>query len=346
MIMIRSADPTFLCQQAHGSRMGHPGSRRTNLSKLLSGYRLHFKFMDNFVASYPSCHTTRFGMNIYTYGCIYLYILQIADAEHMVGRALTTIGIDTLTISPADWLSSPYLFAIVKLFTSHVCGYALPTNNATSMAAALFQYVCAFSLADHVCTDPGSEFTFKMTFSLHLLSQPRHPEADQLTLEDCLWPRGQWRRTLRYLVHHSRYFWSTAYQVVHIRCPPDRMATHQQGWANVSGIRWLKNCDLLGTLPDWVTWWLVTYCGQVRIPWLMTCDLLQFDKFWRLRDLRLKSFAIFVQNDLISGPIFLPKGRFSTFRKCIWALLSPADIINQLDELFHGETVFSANLII
>ena len=71
------------------------------------------------------------------------------------------IGIDTLTISPAN-RNGMLLFVIVNFFTNHVYGSASATKDAESMAAALFQYVCTFELADHVRTDPGSEFTNDM----------------------------------------------------------------------------------------------------------------------------------------------------------------------------------------
>ena len=172
-LAVATSDPTFMCHQAHDGRMGHPGSRRTwaNLSQLFPGHRLQFKFVDNFVASCPFCQKLRLSMTN-NFRSLVLNN-KVASTNH-------TIGIDTLTITPADRNGMVYLFVIVNFFTNHVFGYASATKDAESMAAALFQYVCTFGLADHVRTDPGSEFTNDMMKHLNSYLGLNH----QLTLVD------------------------------------------------------------------------------------------------------------------------------------------------------------------
>ena len=105
---------------------------------------------------------------------------QSLTLNNKVDAVHSTIGIDTLTISPADRLGNLYIFVIVNFFTNHVFGYASATKDAESMAAALFQYVCTFGLVDHVRTGPGSEFTNDMMKHLNSYLGLNH----QLTLVD------------------------------------------------------------------------------------------------------------------------------------------------------------------
>ena len=168
-----SADPDDMCRQAHDGRMGHPGSRRTwlNLARLFPGHRLSFKHVESFVSSCAICQKTRLGMT---------NNFKSLVLDNKVQSQRSTIGIDTLTVTPADRLGNQYLFVIVNFFTNHVFGYPSATKDAASMASALFQYVCTFGLVDHVRTDPGSEFTNEMMKNLNEYLGLNH----QLTLVD------------------------------------------------------------------------------------------------------------------------------------------------------------------
>ena len=95
------------------------------------------------------CQKTRLGM---TNNYKSLTFNNKVDSKH------STVGIDTLTMTPMDHLGNVYLFLIVNFFTNHVFGYASPTKDAPVLAAAFFQYCCTFGLFDHLRTDPGSEF--------------------------------------------------------------------------------------------------------------------------------------------------------------------------------------------
>jgi hypothetical protein len=172
-IAVASADPYDMCRQAHDGRMGHPGIRRTwaNLLRLFPGHRISAKLVQDYVSACPLCQKTRLGMtNNY----------QSLVLNNKVQYQRSTIGIDTLTISPADRQGNLYLFVIVNFFTNHVYGYASATKDAESMAAALFQYICTFGLCDYVRTDPGSEFTNDMMKNLNEYIGLNH----QLTLVD------------------------------------------------------------------------------------------------------------------------------------------------------------------
>ena len=50
------------------------------------------------------------------------------------------IGMDVLTVSPADKYGNLYLFVIYNLFTKLVFLYPSPTRDALKAACALYQY--------------------------------------------------------------------------------------------------------------------------------------------------------------------------------------------------------------
>ena len=142
-LAVATSDPTFMCHQAHDGRVGPPGSRRTwaNLSKLFPGHRLQFKFVDNFVASCP------FQLRLSMTNNFRSLVLnnKVASTNH-------TIGIDTVTIIPADRNGIVYVFVIANFFTNHVFGYASATNPGSEFTKDMMKHLNSYLGLNHQLT--------------------------------------------------------------------------------------------------------------------------------------------------------------------------------------------------
>ena len=75
----------------------------------------------------------------------------------IVENSRSRIGIDTLTITPADTNGNSLIIVIVEHFSKFATLY--PTNNhsADTLATCLFQHFCRFGLFDTLISDPGTD---------------------------------------------------------------------------------------------------------------------------------------------------------------------------------------------
>jgi hypothetical protein len=143
--------PTEALIACHNSRVGHGGHRKTwlLLNKLFPGHIIPFRIVSEYIDECPICQKDRLGMG---------------DALTPLVRHLkrsgpqSTIGLDTLTITPPDKYGNQYLTVIVNHFTKLSAGYASSIHDAKTAAAALHQYFSTYGLVDQIVTDPGSEF--------------------------------------------------------------------------------------------------------------------------------------------------------------------------------------------
>eukprot|EP00973_Karenia_brevis_P090539 12403102-Karenia_brevis.AAC.1 len=135
----------------HGGRMGHLGARRTwlALNHFYPGHSIPFRVVADFVASCPICQKDRLGMTTSLPP-----LIRHLKPDH----PRSTLGIDTLTITPVDQLGNQYIFVFVNHFTKFVDLYPSPTKDAQAVASALFQHFCRFGVCDRLLSDPGSEF--------------------------------------------------------------------------------------------------------------------------------------------------------------------------------------------
>ena len=159
--------PESILHQVHGGRMGHFGARKTwlLLNEFFSGHQIPYRFVEEFVASCPVCQKTRLGMT----GSITPLVRHLKPDHRR-----SIVGVDTLTITPADELGNEYLFVVVNHFTKHAGLYASATHDATSVATALFQHFCRYGLVDSLISDPGSEFLNDVVAHLHKWLSIRH----------------------------------------------------------------------------------------------------------------------------------------------------------------------------
>jgi hypothetical protein len=144
--------PEELLRRVHGGRMGHHGARTT--WKLLNEHfpgvhRIPYRVVQEFVANCAVCQKDRLGM---------------VDTLEPVVRHLkpehkrSVVGVDTLTITPADKNGNSVVKVISNHFTKLVALYPAAVNTALATAIALFQYCCTYGLFDCLMSDPGSEF--------------------------------------------------------------------------------------------------------------------------------------------------------------------------------------------
>jgi len=153
--------------QVHGARMGHHGIARTMsfLDEYFSGHRIPQRVVEDFIKQCPVCQKYRLGMTA---------TLKPTVRHLKPVHQRSTLGVDTLTITPADEFGNQYLLVVVNHFTKHAYGYPSADKTAVATATAIFQYVCAFGLADSIMSDPGSEFTAEVVQSLHKWLGIRH----------------------------------------------------------------------------------------------------------------------------------------------------------------------------
>ena len=143
--------PEDILKTVHGGRMGHFGTRKTwkTLNELYPGHHIPYRVVEDFVSSCAVCQKDRLGM---TDGITPL--VRVLKPEHK----RSTVGIDTLTITPPDENGNEFVTVIVNHFTKLTGLYPSKTHTAIDAAQALFQYCCTYGLVDSIISDPGSEF--------------------------------------------------------------------------------------------------------------------------------------------------------------------------------------------
>ena len=151
--------PELMLKSVHGGRRAHHGARRTwlLLNKEWPGHKIPLSTVTDWVTSCPVCQKARLNM---TTG-VEPPIRHIKPETHR-----STIGIDTLKISPQDELGNSYIFVVTNHWSKHTQLYPVKEKSAETMAACLFKYFTTFGLCDQILTDPGSEFDNKLIPSL------------------------------------------------------------------------------------------------------------------------------------------------------------------------------------
>jgi len=160
-------NPEEVLSQVHGGRMGHFGVRRTWkwLNDFFPGHHIPYRVVEDYISSCAVCQKDRLGMT---------------DTIKPIVRHLkpphqrSIVGIDTLTITPADSEGYKYIFVLVNHFTKYSVLVPSKDKSAESMATAFFNYVCTFGLFDSIATDPGTEFTNELLSLLNKWIGMRH----------------------------------------------------------------------------------------------------------------------------------------------------------------------------
>ena len=90
-------------------------------------------------------------------------IIKSLNVEHTRSR----IGIDTLTITPADKNGNSLIIVVVEHFSKFSTLYPANSHSADTLATCLFQHFCRFGLFDKLISDPGSDLMSHVVIKLN-----------------------------------------------------------------------------------------------------------------------------------------------------------------------------------
>ncbi len=143
----------------HNGRVGHHGARRTwlALNEHFPGHAISFEVVRDLIMSCAVCQKDR---------------LRMANSIKPMYRSIKqenfrkAIGIDHVTITPADEDGNTVLTVVVNLFNGLTRMYPYKTISAENTAISIFKYQCAQGLFDEIHTDPGSDFKAKLIIEL------------------------------------------------------------------------------------------------------------------------------------------------------------------------------------
>lgn len=155
-------DVKTILEKVHGARAGHHGERRTwaLLNDVFPGHKIPYRVVADFVACCPICQKDRLGM-------MPMDMLPEIIRHHKVPHARHTVGVDTLTVTPADKFGNSYLIVVINLFTKFVSMYPAPDKSAETVARALLIHFASYGTFEHLVSDPGSEFMAEVVQQLN-----------------------------------------------------------------------------------------------------------------------------------------------------------------------------------
>ena len=139
-----------MLSEVHGGRKLHWGARRTwqALNKRFPGHSISFRLVEDWVAKCPICQKDRLGMDTYIEP-IYRHLKK----EH----PRRAVGVDILTVTPADDAGNTCLIVIVVFYIKYVWATPAKEYTAHTVAVALFTFFCTFGIYDELWSDPGSD---------------------------------------------------------------------------------------------------------------------------------------------------------------------------------------------
>ena len=144
-------DSDSMLKQVHGGRMFHYGPKKTwqLLGKYFPGHKIPYSKVMEFCLECGRCQKDK--------------KVWVQDFKPIVRTVIpdtyrSRLGIDTVTITPADEDGNCAAIVIVNLKTKHVMIYPAKFYDAETAAAAIFVYITRYGLFDEIISDPGSNF--------------------------------------------------------------------------------------------------------------------------------------------------------------------------------------------
>jgi hypothetical protein len=136
----------------HKGTQGHGGVRKTYmvLCKKYPGHQIPQRVVSDYVAECPECQKIRHSMND--------RFQPLVRANH-VEHHRQMIGIDGLTITPADKHGMAYAYVIKVFATKLVAIYPTKTHTAQDVAKSLYTFRCTYGHYETVASDPGCDIT-------------------------------------------------------------------------------------------------------------------------------------------------------------------------------------------
>jgi hypothetical protein len=151
--------PAEMFGEVHGRTKMHFGSRRTWLAmnKRFPGHKLPYAWIAEQVSACPTCQKDRLLMSDYIEP-----VVRHLKPKHRRQR----VGVDNLTVTPKDAAGNGHLIVIVDHFTKYVWVQVAKEYTATTVATALFVYLCTFGMFDELWSDPGSDLMSEVVAKL------------------------------------------------------------------------------------------------------------------------------------------------------------------------------------
>ena len=137
--------------QVHGGRHGHLSPRKTwrALNKIFPGHRISIDYVNRYIDRCAVCEKMLRGMVDSVEP-----IVRHIKPKYMRRR----VGVDELTVTPADKHGNCKLLIIVNHWSKHADGYPANSYTAPAVAAALFRYFATWGGFEELASDPGSSF--------------------------------------------------------------------------------------------------------------------------------------------------------------------------------------------
>jgi hypothetical protein len=158
-----------ILSKVHGGRTGHHGERRTweLLNQHFPGHSIPYRMVSEYVSECGVCQKDRLGM-------LPPDLLQPVVRSLKPEHARSVVGIDTLTVTPADVHGNQYMLVVVALFSKFVALYPVKDKGALTTAGVLFQFFTTYGGFDAVASDPGSDFMSSVVEHLNQWLGIRH----------------------------------------------------------------------------------------------------------------------------------------------------------------------------
>ena len=139
--------------EVHGP-LGHFGTRITyhKLNKKFPGHKIPYATVDELVNLCPYCQKTRLGMSE-------------KDTIEPIHKPLRQpyirkrVGIDTVTVTPADKNGNKFIYTLVVPTTKLVYLFASAKHDSLHAAKAIFSFIMLYGMYEEIISDPGTEFT-------------------------------------------------------------------------------------------------------------------------------------------------------------------------------------------
>jgi len=154
--------------EVHNQHSGHYGSVRTMryLDKHFPGHGIPYETVYQFVESCPTCQKERINLKDNMLKAGYRTIKQPSINS--------AIGVDDLTISPADKHGYTGATVIANLFSKLAWMYPYISPSAEHVSNSVIDYFCHFGVSNEIHSDPGSVLTGNILVDCNKFFGSRH----------------------------------------------------------------------------------------------------------------------------------------------------------------------------
>ena len=151
---------TEMLHQVHNSRVGHFGIKVTHrrLNIAFPGHGISIRQIEDFISTCPTCQKDRLTMNT---------ALKPVVRHIKPPHQRSAVGVDILSVSPADKFGHVCIIVIINHFTKFAALYPAMNHQAETLARALFLYFTTYGICEEIHSDPGSDLTSEVVEHLH-----------------------------------------------------------------------------------------------------------------------------------------------------------------------------------